>query len=261
LTWPSARLTLVAVISTLLACPGLDAAPVRVRLLEGNARGFLALRSLDGQPIAYGELRQTPRGSLIESRLVLTFADGSLREETTTFSEKGVFRLERYRLVQRGPSLPKAEVAFDRTSGQFRAVTQEKPGGEEKSAAGPVDMPADVYNGMDLVLLKNLPAGTSATVQTVAFLPKPRLIRTVLSAEGEERVRVGGQVVPVTRYLVKLELTGLTGVLASLIGKEPPDRRYWLATGDVPAFLRFQGAMFLNGPVWRLDQSMVEWPK
>jgi hypothetical protein len=46
-----------------------------------------------------------------------------------------------------------------------------------------------------------------------------------------------------------------------LIGKEPPALRYWLASGDIPAVLRFEGAMFLNGPVWRLDQTTVEWPK
>lgn len=251
--------TLVAVIWALSGGSGLDAAPLTVRLLEGNARGFLVLRSGDGKPIAYGELRQRPRGSWIESRLVLTFQDGSLRDETATFSQKGVFRLEGYRLVQRGPALPKAEIAFDRRSGRYRAVVQD--GNDEKTAAGPLEMPADLYNGMDLVLLKNLPAGTSATVQTAAFLPKPRLIKTVLSREGEERVLVGGEAKPVTRYLVNLELTGLTGLIAPLLGKEPPDRRYWLASGEVPAFLRFEGAMFLNGPVWRLEQTTVEWPR
>ena len=252
---------LVGVISVLLGCARLDAAPVRVRLPEGNARAFLVLRSLAGEPIAYGELIQKPRGSVIESRLVLNFRDGSRREEAVTFSQKGVFRLESYRLVQRGPAFPRADIAFDRRSGQYRALTQEKNASEEKTATGPLEMPEDLYNGMDLVLLKNLPAKIGATVQTAAFLPRPRVIKTVLSAEGEERVLVGGEAKPVTRYLVKLELTGLTGAIASLIGKEPPERRYWLATGDVPAFLRFEGAMFLNGPVWRLGQTPVEWPR
>ena len=85
-------------------------------------------------------------------------------------------------------------------------------------------------------------------------------MKTVLSAEGEERVRVGPEARTVTRHLVKLELAGLTGLLASHLGKEPPERRYWLATGAVPAFLRFEGAMSLNGPVWRLDPATVQWP-
>jgi hypothetical protein len=50
----------------------------------------------------------------------------------------------------------------------------------------------------------------------------------------------------------------VTGVVASVIGKTPPDLRYWLALGDVPAFVRFEGAMFLNGPVWRVEMAGVE---
>jgi hypothetical protein len=141
------------------------------------------------------------------------------------------------------------------------AVTQEKQKDEEKSASGPLEMPADLYNGMALVLLKNLLPGARASVQLAAFTPKSRLIKMELSAEGEERVSIGGQAKKVIRYLVNLEVGGLIGALASLVGKEPPDQRYWLVAGEVPAFIRFQGAMFLNGPVWRLEMATVEWPR
>jgi hypothetical protein len=250
---------LLVTLSVPLWCSTLKAEPIRVRLLEGNTRGFLVLRSLDGPAIAYGELRQKPTGGVVESVLALSFTDGSRFEETTTFSQKGVFRLEAYRLVQRGPSFPKTEVSFDRKSGRYRAVTQEKKDDEEKSASGPLEMPADLYNGMALLVLKNLRAGTGATVQMVAFTPKPRLIKMELGPEGEGTVFVGGEARKVTRYLVKLEIGGLTGAIASWIGKEPPDLRYWLVGGEVPAFVRFQGAMFLNGPVWRLELATVEW--
>jgi hypothetical protein len=182
----------MAVIAVLFLYAPLGAAPLKVRLLEGNTRGVLVLRSFEGEPIGHGELRQTPRASVIESRLVLTFKDGSLRGETATFSRRGVFRLESYRRVQRGPSLPKAEIAFDRNTGGYRMVVQEQKEGDEETATGSMEMPGDLCNGMDLVLLKNLSAGTSATVHTAAVLPKPRLIKTVLSPEGEGTVRVGG---------------------------------------------------------------------
>jgi hypothetical protein len=252
---------LLAVTSMLLWSATLHAAPVTVRLPEGNARGFLVLRTLEGTAIAYGELRQKPVGAAIESVLALTFKDGSVREERATFTQKEVFRLEAYRLVQRGPSFPKQEIAFDRKSGQYTAVTQEKKEDEEKSASGPLEMPADLYNGMALFLLKNLAPGARASGQVAAFLPKPRLLKMELGAEGEDRVTVGGQAKKVIRYLVNLEVGGLTGALASLVGKEPPDLRYWLAAGELPAFVRFQGAMYLSGPVWRLEVAPVEWPK
>jgi len=248
-------------ISVLLACSGVQADQVRVRLPEGNVRGFLVLRSLDGNVIAEGELRQKPVGAVVESRLILKFKDGSFREEATTFSQKEVFRLESYRLVQRGPSFPRTEISFDRKSGRYQALTQEKKGDEEKTATGPLDMPVDLYNGMPLVLLKNLPASGPTTGQTAAFLPKPRLIKMVLGPEGEDPVVAGGEAQKAIRYLVKLEIGGVTGAVATLIGKDPPDLRYWLVAGDVPAFVRFEGAMFLNGPVWRLEQTPVEWPK
>jgi len=121
-------------------------------------------------------------------------------------------------------------------------------------------MPEDLYNGMALVLLKNLPAGGRVAGMLAAFTPKPRLVKMELGPEGEDRVLVAGEPKKATRYLVKLEIGGLTGLVASLVGKEPPDLRYWLVEGDVPGFVRFQGAMFFNGPVWRLELAPITWP-
>ncbi|MGH7672167.1 MAG: hypothetical protein ACREMC_04660 [Gemmatimonadales bacterium] len=249
------------VVALLLGFATVEAAPVGVRLPEGNTRGFLVVRSADGEPIAYGELRQKPAQGLIESRFTLNFKDGSHREESVVFSQEKVLRLESYRLVERGPSFPTTDVSFDRTSGQYKARTQAKKGGEEQISTGSLELPADLYNGMALVLLKNLGEGAGATGQMAVFTPKPRLIKMSLSQEGEEKVRAGGNALTARRYLVKLEIGGLTGVVASLIGKDPPDSRYWLVTGDVPAFIRFEGAMFLNGPVWRIEMTTVEWPR
>jgi hypothetical protein len=94
----------------------------------------------------------------------------------------------------------------------------------------------------------------------VVFTPKPRLIKMNLVSEDEDVVYLGGATKIARRYLVKLEVGGLTGVLASLVGKDPPDVRYWLVTGEVPAFVRFQGAVYLRGPVWRLELTTPEWP-
>ena len=63
-----------------------------------------------------------------------------------------------------------------------------------------------------------------------------------------------------TRHLVNLEIGGVTGVVASLIGKNPPDLCHWLVLGEIPAFVRFEGSMFLNGPVWRVEMAGVEGP-
>jgi hypothetical protein len=248
---------LLALSSTVAPAAGV---PVKVRLVEGNGRGFLVLRALNGAPIAHGELTQRPRGGRVDSELVLNFKDGSLWDERVTFSQDEVFRVEAYRLVQRGPSFPMSEISFERRTGRFESRTQQAKNDELKEASGALEMPTDLYNGMALVLLKNLPPGSSTSVQMAVFTPKPRLIKMNLISEQEEVVRLGGATRPVRRYLVKLEVGGLTGLVASLTGKDPPDVRYWLAAGEVPAFIRFQGAMFLKGPIWRLELTTLELP-
>jgi hypothetical protein len=252
---------LVLALSLVLGAPASDAAPVRVRFPEGVTRGFLTIRNLQGDRVGHGELTQKPRGEEIDSRLLLQFKDGSVHDESTTYSQRGVFRLEAYRLRQRGPSFPGAEVSFDRKSGRYQAKTREKIGAPEETESGEFDMPADLANGMTLVLLKNLAPGERATAQLAAFLPKPRLLRMDLHQEGEDRVVFGGDPKQAGRYLANLEIGGLTGLVASVIGKSPPDLRYWLALGEVPAFVKFEGAMYLNGPVWRVEMAGVEGPK
>ena len=242
------------------AAASAGAEPVKVRLPEGNSRGFLALRPPGGDPIAYGELGQKPTGKFLENRLTLHFKDGSLYDETLTFSQNRVFRLEAYRLTQRGPSFPLTEVAFDRVSGRYTARTQDGKDGKIETAGGALEMPDDLYNGMALTLLKNLPAGATAAVHMVAFTPKPRVIKMGLAQEGTDPARVAGANRKANRYLVKLEVGGLTGVVASLVGKDPPDPRYWLIPGEVPAFGKFEGAMYLNGPIWRIEQTPIAWP-
>src|SRR4029453_11923120 len=77
---------------------------VRVRHTEGLVHGFLALRTLEGTPLADGYLMQTARGTQVTSRLVFHFKDGSLHEETAVFTQRQQFRLLSDHLVQKGPS-------------------------------------------------------------------------------------------------------------------------------------------------------------
>ena len=258
---PKRKGLLAVVLVGVLWAAGVGAAPQRVRLPEGNAHGFLIVRTLAGEAIAYGELVQQPTRGLITSRLLLHFNDGSRYDETVVFSQKDVFRLERYQLTQRGPSFPQATIAFDRKSGQYRVRQQDTKDSEVQTARGPLTMPPDLYNGMTTTLMKNVPPGASATGQMVAFTPEPRLLTMVLTPEGEETVRLGTVTTTVVRYRVQLELGGLTGLLAPMLGKQPPDLSYWLVMGDVPAFVRFEGPMFLHGPVWRLELTPVPLPQ
>src|SRR5579862_2175465 len=71
----------------------LAAEQVPVRHMEGLLHGFLALLTLDGKRLADGELTQIASGERVTSHLAFRFRDGSIYEETTEFSEQGLFRL------------------------------------------------------------------------------------------------------------------------------------------------------------------------
>ena len=247
------RLGALAMLAALLYASGLEAGPVEVRFREGVTHGLLALRSTTGATVALGDLLQTSKGDRVESRMTFHFMDGSLHDETVTFSQQQVFTMVAYRLLQRGPSFPEAvDVSLDRKKGRYTTRSTGK-GEKEKASEGHLELPADVYNGMIGTLLKNLPPGGSETVHFIAFTPTPRLIEVQLVLAGNQQVLVGGQARQAVLYAVKPKLGPVLGFFAGLLGKTPVDHACVILAKDVPAFVRCDGPFYLNGPVWRIE--------
>jgi hypothetical protein len=235
------------------------AEPVAVRFVENPNYALLTLASTSGEVLADGELAQTTAGrGAIQSRLTFRFKDGSLSDETVVFSQQRVFRLLSYRLIQRGPAFPhQLDAVFDRASGSYRVRYREKAGADEERVEGTVEMPDDLYNGLATTLIRNL-AGRRGEGRMLAFTPKPRLLRVEYVPGGEESFRVGGVSRTARRYRMKVDVPGVAGAVAALVGKEPPDVTYWVAH-PIAAFLKFEGAMFLDGPVWRVEPTRARW--
>ncbi len=84
-------------------------------------------------------------------------------------------------------------------------------------------------------------------------------MRTSLRPEGEDRYFVGDTARTAIRYIVTTDLIGVTGLVAALLGKDPPDARIWISTGPAPTFLKFEGSMFLKGPRGRIEQAAPRW--
>jgi hypothetical protein len=226
------------------------AAPITVRFVEGLTHGFPVLRSLGGERLATGEMIQVARGDVVESRLVFRFDDGSLYDETVVFSQRGVFELQRYRLLQRGPSFPESiEASIDRATGDYRVRYRADEDSPEEVVAGQLSLPADVYSGMLGIMLKNVLPGESTTVQIVAFTPRPRLVEVLLAPDAEDHVLLGEQPVAATRYLIKPRL----GLLASLLVTDLAPLRCWIVGGEAPAFVKFEGPLYFMGPAWRIE--------
>lgn len=229
------------------------AEPIAVRYTEGITRGFPVLRSVGGEKLAQGELTQVPRNDgVVESRLVFRFKDGSLYDERLTFSQRDVFTLLSYHIVQRGPSFPESmDARVDRKTGKYEVRYKGDEDAPEETLKGNFDMPGDVYNGLLSTLMKNMPVATPATVQIIAFTPKPRLVKMLLKPTTEDPMNVNDAAVIATRFLVRPQL----GIFASLLVADIPDVKCWIAGGEAPAFLRFEGPLYFMGPIWRIDWS------
>ena len=190
----------------------------------------------------------------------MRFEDGSIHDETVNFSQRDSFHLLNYRLVQKGPAfkVPLA-MEIDRSTGQV-AVRYTDDSGEEKVETERFKLPSNLMNGMIPILLKNIPPGAKqTTVSLVAPTPKPRLVTLVISPEGEAKVLAGGVSHNATKYRLKVEIGGILGFFAPLVGKQPQDSHAWIVDGDAPAFVRLEGPLFAGGPSWRIEPSNPVW--
>ena len=255
------RHAIALLLGLLLAPLAAAAAPVAMRFPEGPAHGFVTLADVaTDKTLAHGELIQWIERRAIVSRLVIRFDDGSLYDETVRFAQRPVFRVLSYELTQKGPSFPDdSRIEFDH-SGKYR-VRQKPRGEEEKRAAGTTEIPDDVSNGMTSVLAKNLPKGAAAKTHLMTFRPEPLVLDLEISREGADAYAVGGVSTEATRFLIKPTVPGVKGVLASMVGKQPPEVRMWIAPEPAPVLVRFAGALFVDGPPWRIELSAPRWKK
>jgi hypothetical protein len=256
----SQMLAIALICAATLEGADLKAQPVTVRQTEGAVHGFLALTSLEGEVVANGDLEQVARGSRVTSRLVFHFKDGSVQEETTVFSQTGHFRLLSDHLVQKGPAFKRQmDLTINGSTGEATARYRDD-NDKEKVETDQLTLPADVANGMIPVLLKNLPQGQSLTASMVVAAPKPQLVKLDIGPTGDDSFLIGGERRKATRYVVKIDIGGLKGVVAQLIGKQPPDTYVWILGGSSPAFLKSEGPSCQDCPIWRTQLSAPVWP-
>lgn len=98
-------------------------------------------------------------------------------------------------------------------------------------------------------------------VSMVVATPKPRLVKLELSSAGDEPFTTGSAARKAVHYVVKIDIGGLAGLVAPLVGKQPPDTHVWILGGEAPASVKSEGAMFLGGPLWRIELTNPVWPR
>ena len=242
-----------------LACvlgQGASAEPVAVHHPEGTLHGFLSLRGEDGHVLAVGDLIQTVRGSRVMARMVFHFKDGSLDDETSVFSQHGTFQLISDHHIQKGPFFEHPiDLTVDARKGLVTMRTAGKDGKDEVSTDH-MKLQPDVVSGLMLTpIAKNLAGGTAETdVSMVVATPKPRLVKLVFTPKGEDDFSLAGFGRKAQHYEVKFDLGGVTGAVASMIGKTPPNLEVWVEGGEVPAFVKEEGPISAGGPIVSIQQ-------
>jgi hypothetical protein len=250
---------------TTLACACLPSAPadtMPVRYVQGTFHGFLELRSEAGRIVASGDSLQIIHGDRITSETLFKFKDGSIDDETTIYSQHRTFHLISDHHIQKGPSFPHPmDVLIDARSGQVTVRSTGKDGKEDVKTEH-LTLPPDLANGLVPLVLENMqPDAQEMTVSMVVATPKPRLVKLVISNRGEENCSIVGAARKATHYEIKIDLGGLAGVVAPLIGKAPPNIQLWIIRGQAPTFAREQGPIYPEGPMMTIQLASPVWPE
>jgi hypothetical protein len=164
-------------------------------------------------------------------------------------------------LAQKGPTFPQPlDMTINASTGQV-TVRYTDEHGQQRVESEHLDLPPDLANGLIPTLMKNVRHNAlPKTLSLVAATPKPRLVKLGITTEGDASFSTGGVSLKASRYILKVEFGGLAGMLAPLVGKQPPDSHVWILDGSAPAFVKSEQPLYLGGPLWRIELVSPVWP-
>jgi hypothetical protein len=240
----------MAALCVMTLCIAAAAESISVRHIQGPMHRLMIARSETGKIIASGEFSQVVQGDEVTMRLTYKFLDGSLDDETTTYKQHGTFRLVRNHHIQKGPFFAKpVDFTVEAASGIATSRTADK-NGKIHVESEHMELPDDLANGFVGTLLLNVPQNTAPfRVGILTPVGSGRLIRILISPEGEQPFHTTGQTLKATVFRIHPELGGIVGVIAPLIGLLPKDVMVWVLEGQEPAVVRIVGQLGGYGPV------------
>ena len=241
---------LVAAFLTITLGTAAQAERVSVKHIQLPRHASMVARSETGKIIALVEFAQIVQGDEVTMRLTYHFVDGSIDDETTTYRQQGTFQLVRNHHIQKGPFFAKPiDFAVEAATGIATSRTTDK-NGEIHVESEHIDMPDDLANGFVGTLLLNVPPNTAPfRVGILAPVSGGRLIRILISPEGEQPFQKTGQTLKATVFRIHPELGGIVGWIASLLRLQPKDVMVWVLEGEKPAVVRVVGQQGGFGPV------------
>jgi hypothetical protein len=223
---------------------------ISVKHIQLPRHGFMVARSEAGKIIARFEFLQVVQDDEVTMRLTYHFVDGSIDEETTTYTQQGTFGLVRNHHIQKGPFFAKPiDFTMDAATSIATGRTVDK-NGKIHVESEHISLPDDLANGFVGTLLLNVPHNTTPfRVGMLAPVRGGRLIRILISPEGEQPFHMTGQNLKATVFRIHPELGGIVGLIAQLIGLQPKDVMVWVLEDKKPAVVRIVGQLGGYGPV------------
>jgi len=241
---------LAAAFLTIMFTTAVPAERISVKHIQVPGHGSMEARSESGRIIARVEFTQDVQGDEVTMRLTYRFVDGSIDDETTTYKQQGTLRLVRNHHIQQGPFFAKpVDFAVEAATGIATTRTADKNGNIHVESEH-IDLPDDLANGFVGTLLLNVPPNTAPfRAGIVAPVFGGRLIRILISPEGEQPFQKDGQTLKATVFRIHPELGGFLGMIATLLNLQPKDVMVWVLEGDKPAVMRVVGQLGGSGPV------------
>ena len=241
---------LVAAFLTIMLSTAVPAEQISVKHVQLPKHDFMVARSETGKIIARVEFTQDVQGDEVTMRLTYRFVDGSIDDETTTYKQQGTFRLVRNHHIQQGPFFAKpVDFAVETAIGIAASRTTDSSGKIHVESEH-IDLPDDLANGFVGTLLLNVMPNTAPfRVGILAPVFGGRLIRILISPEGEQPFHKTGQTLKATVFRIHPELGGILGVIATLLNLQPKDVMVWVLEGEEPAVVRIVGQLGGSGPV------------
>jgi hypothetical protein len=226
------------------------AEPIPVKHIQRPMQRSMVAYSEAGKFLANVAFSQAVQGDEATTHITYRFADGSMDDETTIFRQQGTFRLVRDHHVQKGPFFTKpVDFTVEADTGIASSRTTDK-NGKIHVESEHVDLPDDLANGFVGTLLLNVPHNTPPfRVGLLAPVGGGRLIRILISPEGEQPFHMKGQTLQATVFRIHPEVGGIAGMIAPLIGFQPKDVMVWVLEGEEPAVVRIVGQLGGYGPV------------
>ena len=245
---------LLAVLLTLTMGSAAPAQQISVRHVQRPLHQYMVARTEDGKTIATEEFLQIVQGDEVTMRILYHFVDGSIDDEMTTYRQQGTFQLIRTHHLQKGPFFAKAvDFTVEAATGTATSRTADKDGKIHVEREH-IDLPDDLANGFVGTLLLNVPHDVPPfRVGMLAPVGNGRLVRLLISQEGEQPFQVAGQTLKATVFRIHPELGRIVGAIARLIGLQPKDVMVWVREGEEPAVVRIVGQLGGYGPVVRSE--------